>query len=249
MENIFRKSLGLPSSVCPIKREKVSECLNPSGEGKDSVCSIPTGGEKDSLYANPSGEGKTACVQSLQEREKTPCVQFLQEREKTPCVQFSNAFIPDQCFRLSSHPKPGIVLVGSRLRRFLPEWENQKTHRAILSLIQDGYKLPFRECPKLSRFSCITNGYAGSDKQNALLTSIQDLLQKGAIEVVHTKNSLGFYSQTRKPLEASHRPQFSKQIPGRTQIQDGNPRINTCLSQEGRVSYIHRPNRCLPTCP
>ena len=56
-------------------------------------------------------------------------------------------------------------------------------------------------------------------------------------------------SQTRQPLEASHRPQFSKQIPGRTQIHDGNPRINTCLPQEWRVGYIHKPSRCLPTCP
>ena len=42
---------------------------------------------------------------------------------------------------------------------------------------------------------CITSGYAGSDRQSALLTSIQDLLHKGAIEVVHTQNSLGFYSR------------------------------------------------------
>ena len=33
------------------------------------------------------------------------------------------------------------------------------------------------------------------NKQNALWTSIQDLLQKGAVEVVHTPDSLGFYSR------------------------------------------------------
>ena len=64
----------------------------------------------------------------------------------------------------------------------------------ITGLIRDGYKLPFRECPNLSRVPCIISSYAGFDKQNALWTSIQDLLQKGAVEVVHTPESLGFYS-------------------------------------------------------
>ena len=99
---------------------------------------------------------KTPFVQSLQEREKTPCVQSLQEREKTLCVQCQSVFIPDQHFKLSSQ-EPEVVPVGGRLRRFLPEWEKQKAHQSILSLIQDGYKLPFREHPKLSRFPCISS--------------------------------------------------------------------------------------------
>ena len=79
-----------------------------------------------------------------------------------------------------------------RLRHFLAQWEHQGAHRSILSLLRDGYKLPFREHPNLSR---VPSGYAGSDRKSALLTSIQDLLHKGAIEVVHTQNSLGFYSR------------------------------------------------------
>ena len=142
---------------------------------------------------------KPLSASTLQERVKTPCihtpfVQSLQEREKTPCVQSQNVFIPDQFFKLPSQELE-VAPVGGRLRRFLPEWQKQKTHQSILSLIQDGHKLPFRERPKLSRFPCISSGYAGSDRQNALLTSIQDLLQKGAIEVMFTKTSLGFYSR------------------------------------------------------
>ena len=126
-------------------------------------------------HAPPEGE-KTLSVQSPQERAKTPCVQSLQEREKTPCTK-SN------------------IPVGGRLRRFFAQWEHQGAHRSILSLLRDGYKLPFREHPNLSRVPCITSGYAGSDRQSILLASIQDLLHKGAIEVVHTQNSLGFYSR------------------------------------------------------
>ena len=73
--------------------------------------------------------------------------------------------------------------------------EKLGSHRLIIGLTRDGYKLPFRECPNLSRVPCIVSSYASSDKQNALWTSIQDLLQKGAVEVVHTPDSLGFYSR------------------------------------------------------
>ena len=58
--------------------------------------------------------------------------------------------------------------VGGRLRQFLPEWERLGSHRLITGLIRDGYKLPFRECPNLSRVSCIVSSYAGSNKQSAL---------------------------------------------------------------------------------
>ena len=85
--------------------------------------------------------------------------------------------------------------MGSRLRHFLAQWEHQGAHRSILSLLRDGYKLPFRERPNLSRVPCITSGYAVSDRQSGLLTSIQDLLHKGAIKVIHTQNSLGFYNR------------------------------------------------------
>ena len=90
---------------------------------------------------------KSLSASTLQERVKTPCVQSLQEREKTPCVQSQSVFIPDQHFKLSSQ-EPEVIPVGGRLRRFLPKWEKQKAHQSILSLIQDGYKLPFRQRPK-----------------------------------------------------------------------------------------------------
>ena len=84
---------------------------------------------------------------------------------------------------------------GGKLRHFFTKWEEQGAHQSLLSLIRDGYRLPFRKCPNLSRVPCIISGYASSDKQSALSTSIQDLLLKGAIEVVRTQNSLGFYSR------------------------------------------------------
>ena len=96
------------------------------------------------------------------------------EGEKTPCT------------------KSNIPVGG---RHFLAQWEHQGALRSILSLLWDGYKLSLRECPNLSRLPCITSGYAGLDKQSAFMTTIQELLHKDVIEVVHTQNSLGFYNR------------------------------------------------------
>ena len=85
--------------------------------------------------------------------------------------------------------------VGSRLKSFLPAWNNLGAHRSIQNLIAEGYKLPFREPPKLSRIPCITSGFADFNKQSALSTAIQDLLLKGAIDIVKKPDSLGFYSR------------------------------------------------------
>ena len=117
----------------------------------------------------PEGE-KTLSVLTLPEREKTLCVQSPPEGEKTLCVQD----ISNEVQFNSVQEKLQNLPVGGRLRQFLPERERLGSHQLITGLIRDGYKLPFRECPNLSRVPCIVS------------RSIQDLLQKGAIEVVHT---------------------------------------------------------------
>ena len=149
--------------------------------------------EKTPCEQSPRGEGKTLCVQPPPEEGKTPCVQSPPQWEKTLVVRSQDT--PNLVKFKSVFIQEKDLPVGGRLRQFLPEWEKHGSHQLITGLIRDGYKLPFRECPNLSRVPCIISSYAGFDKQNALWTSIQDLLQKGAVEVVHTSENLGFYSR------------------------------------------------------
>ena len=60
---------------------------------------------------------------------------------------------------------------------------------------RQGYRLPFREHLKLSWTPCIISMYSEVDKNNALSTSILDLLTINAIEKVNREHSLGFYSR------------------------------------------------------
>ena len=54
-------------------------------------------------------------------------------------------------------------------------------------------------------------------------------------------------SKTRQPLEASHRLEFTKQIPGHPKVLDGDPRVHTYLAQERGMGHIYRSHRRLLT--
>ena len=137
---------------------------------------------------------------------------------------------------------------GGRLKWFVTQWEEQWSHPFQLELLRQGYHLPFKEHPKLSRTPCIYSGYSEVNKENALLTSIRDLLVKNAIERVNREDSLGFYSQLfREPMETSDRSQLPKSIPHSLQMQDGNSRVNPCFTQTRGMGHLNRPLRYILT--
>ena len=131
---------------------------------------------------------KTLDTKSLPERAKTLSSSTPQEGVKTPCVQLVKVSV-------SSQENIKDLPVGGRLKWFINEWEKQGAHPFHLDLLRLGYRLPFREHPKLSRTPCIISSYSEVDKNNALSTSIQNLLTKNAIEKVNREDSLGLYSR------------------------------------------------------
>ena len=170
------------------------------------------------------------------EGEKTLVVR---SQETPNLVQFKSVFIQEK-----------DLPVGGRLRQFLPEWEKHGSHQLIVGLIRDGYKLPFREHPNLSRVPCIISSYAGFDKQNALWASIQHLLQKGAVEVVHTPESLGFYSHLfLVPKPGNHwRPVIDlSSLKKFLAIPKFKMETPECLPQERGMGHIYRSHRRLLT--
>ena len=110
------------------------------------------------------------------------------EGSKTPCVQLSKAPIYTQ-------ENTKDLPVGGRLKWFVKQWEQQGAHPFHLDILKQGYRLPFRDHPKLSRTPCIHSGYNKIDKDSALSKFILDLLAKNAIEEVNKQDSLGFYSR------------------------------------------------------
>ena len=84
---------------------------------------------------------------------------------------------------------------GARLEGYCKEWENFKVHPRVVLVLKQGYCLPFKEKPPLSRFPTIKSSYTAPVKQEALLEAVQQMVQKRAVVPVQNKNSLGFYSR------------------------------------------------------
>ena len=61
--------------------------------------------------------------------------------------------------------------------------------------LRNGYTLPFRERPHLSRFPLIVSRYSSPTKNKALSEALASLLQKQAVEKVVVKSSLAFYNR------------------------------------------------------
>ena len=74
-------------------------------------------------------------------------------------------------------------------------WEDLNVHPRVVLVLKQGYCLPFKEKPPLSRFPAIRSSYSSPVKQEALLESVQQMVQKRAVVPVQNKNSLGFYSR------------------------------------------------------
>ena len=84
---------------------------------------------------------------------------------------------------------------GSRLQGYWKVWESFKVHPRVVLVLKQGYCLPFKEKPPLTRFPTIKSSYSAPVKQKALLEAVQQMVQKRAVVPVQNKNSLGFYSR------------------------------------------------------
>ena len=85
--------------------------------------------------------------------------------------------------------------VGARLQRFWQVWHSVGANTRVVSILQEGYNLPFKEKPPLTRSPVIISGYANPVKSKHIKDSLQALLQKQAVEKVTTPSSLAFYNR------------------------------------------------------
>ena len=85
--------------------------------------------------------------------------------------------------------------VGARLQRFWQVWHSLGANPRVVSILQEGYNLPFKEKPPLTRSPVIISGYANPVKSRHIKDSLQALIQKQAVEKVTTPSSLAFYNR------------------------------------------------------
>ena len=84
--------------------------------------------------------------------------------------------------------------VGCRLHRFWETWLSLGSNPRVVSILKDGYNLPFKMRPPLTRCPLIISGYANPRRNKFLKEALQSLITKQAVEKVVVRASLAFYN-------------------------------------------------------
>ena len=85
--------------------------------------------------------------------------------------------------------------VGARLQNF---WQTRLDLGAgpkIVQILREGYTLPLRIRPNLTRSLTVVSHYVNPHRNSYLLEALHQLIDKNAVELVHNQTSLGFFNR------------------------------------------------------
>ena len=85
--------------------------------------------------------------------------------------------------------------VGARLQQFWEKWETLGASPKVIRILREGYTLPFRFRPTLTRSPMVISKYVNPQRQALLLEALTQLTNKNAVEPVTNQTSLGFYNR------------------------------------------------------
>ena len=85
--------------------------------------------------------------------------------------------------------------VGARLNQCWEKWETLGSSPKVVNILREGYTLPFRFRPHLTRSPTVISNYHNPTKQSFLLEALYQLINKNTVEPVENQNSLGFYNR------------------------------------------------------
>ena len=85
--------------------------------------------------------------------------------------------------------------VGARLHQLWEKWEALGSSSKVVTALSEGYTLPFRFRPNLTRSPTVISNYVNPQKHSHLLEALFQLVNKNAVEPVANQKSLGFYNR------------------------------------------------------
>ena len=85
--------------------------------------------------------------------------------------------------------------LGARLQNFWETWLELGAGPKTIQNLREGYTLPFRIRPKLTRSPTVISCYANPHRNSYLLEALHQLMDKNAIELVQNPTSLGFFNR------------------------------------------------------
>ena len=85
--------------------------------------------------------------------------------------------------------------VGARLHTFWQTWLDLGAGPKVVQILREGYTLPFRIRPKLTRSPTVISCYVNPHRNSYLLEVLHQLIAKNAVELVNHQTSLGFFNR------------------------------------------------------
>ena len=85
--------------------------------------------------------------------------------------------------------------VGARLQNFWKTWLDLGAGPKIVQILKEGYTLPFRIRPQLTRSPSVISRYVNPHSNSYLLEALHQLIDKYAVGRVRNQNSLGFFNR------------------------------------------------------
>ena len=85
--------------------------------------------------------------------------------------------------------------VGAKLQHFWETWLNLGSSPKVLQILREGYTLPFRIRPKLTRSPTVISRYVNPHRNSYLMVALHRLIDKNAVELVRNNTSLGFFNR------------------------------------------------------
>ena len=85
--------------------------------------------------------------------------------------------------------------VGARLQNFWQTWLDLGAGPKVVQIRKEGYTLPFRIRPRLTRSPTVISCYVNPHRNSYLLEALHQLIAKNAVELVKHQTSLGFFNR------------------------------------------------------
>ena len=87
------------------------------------------------------------------------------------------------------------LIVEGRLQKFWQKWQSLGANPRVVSILKEGYTLPFKIRSPLTHSPLIKSGYAHPVKNQFLKEALLDLINKLVVERVVVQSSLAFYDR------------------------------------------------------
>ena len=136
---------------------------------------------------------------------------------------------------------PTVVIsppVGARLHQFWEKWEALGSSPKVVTSLKEGYTLPFRFRPNLTRSSTVISNYVNPQRQSHLLEALYQLVNKNAVELTGVLQQAVFGTQTQQLVQTYPGPEHLEHLPKHRVVQKGDPRDNKNLPTDSGVGHL-----------